>query len=247
MNLKFFEKPDYNYLRNLLELCAKNNNIILTKNNYEWVIDKQIEEIEKKSFKSLTNIEFDTLSGVANSCVGDHDKNIIEEKYIKTKNAFKINNILRTKGIEGLNEEDYDVFYSLNNAIQSYETQEDYLVHRYVDNNYLKDTFNFIPSNDIIFNLQKIKEQIGKIKVEKGFMSCFMTDKHIIKRNIKLEIKIPKGTHAYITQNKEESEIILNYNTEYQIIDAKIEQNIIMIYICILKHENSFVDNIKKL
>ena len=39
-----------------------------------------------------------------------------------------------------------------------------------------------------------------------------MTNNHVIERNIQLEIKIPKGTNAYITKNKDESEIILRNN-----------------------------------
>ena len=67
-------------------------------------------------------------------------------------------------------------------------------------------------------------------------MSCAMTDKHIIERNIKLDIKIPKGTYAYITRNFEESEIILANGTKYQILDANLGfKNIINIYIGILK------------
>ena len=65
-------------------------------------------------------------------------------------------------------------------------------------------------------------------------MSCAMTDKHIIEGKIKLQIKIPKGTHAYITENKEESEIILPNNIKYQILNAKLDNNIIIIDIGIL-------------
>ena len=110
-----------------------------------------------------------------------------------------------------------------------------------MDNQYLSSVFNFSPSEDISFNLKKIKEHIGEIKIEKGFMSCYMTENHVIERNIKLEVSIPKGTNAYITQNKEESEIILNFNTEYQINDAKIINNIIQINISILSNRRSIM------
>ena len=63
------------------------------------------------------------------------------------------------------------------------------------------------------------------IKIEKGFMSCAMTDKHILSGNVKLEIKIPKGTYACITRNVEGSEIILADNTKYQIFDAYLDFN----------------------
>ena len=84
-----------------------------------------------------------------------------------------------------------------------------------------------------------IRQQIGTIKIEKGFMSCFMTENHIIERNIILEIKIPKGTRAYISRNKIESEIILPCNTKYQVMDAKISNNIIQIDIDILNEDEN--------
>ena len=240
-NLKFIEKPDYNYLRNLLTNCAKNNNLTLTKNNYDWILNENIERLENKTFSTLNDKEFDNVSRLANSFVGQKDRERIETFYIKTKNAFKINNILRTKGPSSLSDEDYKTYFALNQAINNYKTEEDYLVHRYVDNNYLKNVFNFNPSNDIAYNLNKIKEQIGTVKIEKGFMSCYMTNNHVIERNIQLEIKIPKGTNAYITKNKDESEIILRNNTEYQIMDAKIIINKIQINISILNNKRSIV------
>ena len=82
-----------------------------------------------------------------------------------------------------------------------------------------------------------IRQQIGTIKIERGFMSCFMTENHVIERNIILEIQIPKGTRAYISRNKLESEIILPCNTEYEIKDAKIANNIIQIDIKILNKD----------
>ena len=244
-NLKFIEKPDYNYLRNLLTNCAKNNNLTLTKNNYDWILNENIEKLENKIFSTLNNEEFDNVSAIANSVVGKKERERIETYYIKTENSFKINNILRTKGPSGLNDEDYKTYFALNQAINNYVTEEDYLVHRYVDNNYIKNVFNFNPNNDIAYNLNKIKEQIRTVKIEKGFMSCYMTNNHVIERNIQLEIKIPKGTNAYITKNKDESEIILRNNTEYQIIDAKIINNKIQINISILNNKRSIVSSDK--
>jgi hypothetical protein len=64
-----------------------------------------------------------------------------------------------------------------------------------------------------------------------------MTEKHVIERNILLEINIPKGTRAYISRNKLESEIILPCNTEHEIMDAKIINNSIQININILNKD----------
>ena len=97
-NIKFKEAPDYNYLKNLLKECAANENIILTTNNYDLVISENIAILETKSFVTIGNKEFDAISGFANSRIDLEVINNIEANYTKNKNAFKINNILRTKG-----------------------------------------------------------------------------------------------------------------------------------------------------
>lgn len=138
-----------------------------------------------------------------------------------------------------------ELYVALNRAINSKRTDKNYLVHRYVHNNYIEATFNFIPSDDIYYNLSMIKQQIGIIKIEKAFMSCYMTEKHVIERNIKLEIKRPKGAKTYITRNKEESEIILPWNIRYKIIWADIINNIIQIGIDILiSEEDDLMSNL---
>ena len=93
-NIKFKEAPDYNYLKNLLIECAANENIILTTNNYDWVISENIAILETKSFVTIGNKEFDAISGFANSRIDLEVINNIEANYAKNKNAFKINNIL---------------------------------------------------------------------------------------------------------------------------------------------------------
>ncbi|WP_194130637.1 ADP-ribosyltransferase [Streptococcus pyogenes] len=40
-------------------------------------------------------------------------------------------------------------------------------------------------------------------------------------RPIKTEIKVPKGSHVYLTDNEEESEIILPRGTKYDIINGE--------------------------
>ena len=118
-----------------------------------------------------------------------------------------------------MNEEDIKLYDALMEAINSNKTSKNYLVHRFVNNDFLESVFGIFPSHNIYYNLKMIRQQIGTRKIEKGFMSCYMTDKHVIEGNI-IEIKIPKGTRAYITKNQLESEIILACNTEYEITGA---------------------------
>ena len=224
--LGFYDKPDYNYLKDLLKSVESSSVVV-----------------QETEFVHLKNDnDFDNASRGSNLNVMEEDRGIIEKQYLRNKDSFRFNNILRTIGPFGLNEQDLELFNALNKAIYSNETTESYEVYRYVDNEYLKSVFNFEPM-DIYYNLSMIKMQKGSIKIEKAFMSCFMTDKHVIEREIKLKIKIPKGTNAYITTNKDESEIILPCNTKYQILDAYIIQefinnilcNVIQIEIMILK------------
>ena len=197
---------------------------------------------ETKDFKKIDNEQFDTLSAISNVSVVVEDKSVIEGLYIGKENSRNINNILRTIGPSGLDKEDKLLYDTLNKVINEQKTENDYLAYRYVDYNYIQNVFNFTPIiNDDAYNLAQIKYQIGAIKVEKGFMSCAMTDNHIIEGKIKLQIKIPKGTHAYITENKEESEIILPNNIKYQILNAQLQGNTILIDIGIL---NKNVENI---
>ena len=201
---------------------------------------------KETEFERINNIDFDRLSNISNSYVEEEDKDIIEKRYVKNPDSFRFNNILRTLGPNGLDINDFELFNALTNAINSYKTPQNFLVYRYVDNKYLENVFNFMP-NGVYYNLSMIKKQIGSIKIEKGFMSCFMTDKHYIEREIKLKIKIPKGINAYITTNKDESEIILPNNTKYKILDANIIReciknkfcNVIQIEVIILKTNTS--------
>ena len=228
-NLKFNEQPNYNYLRDLLR-----NVDLLYIPKIKAVILKA-----KKKFKEMTNGEFDQESVIANTFIPKEDLIIIERDYVKNKNSQVFNNKLRMLGPMGLNEEEIQLYNALMRAINSNRTKEDYLVHRFVWNNYLENVFNFKPSSDIYYNLMMIKNQIGSRKIEKGFMSCYMTKNHVIVRNIQLEIEIPKGTRAYITRNKEESEIILPCNTEYEVKGAKIVNNIIKIFINIINYDEN--------
>ena len=267
-NLGYTEKPNYNYLRQLLisygkpvvflvpvqtffpqiqpliQLPAPMNIPVSIQMNQLQVPqeDKSSHFAEENNnkveeFEQLDNVGFKKASEASHVEEVD-DLNVIEKDYVGTPNSFIINDILRKKGPTELDDEQFKLYNALTRAINNNKTEKNYLVHRYVDDAYLLNVFNFNPSN-ISYNLAMIRQQIGSIKIEKGFMSCFMTEKHFLERNILLEIKIPKGTRAYITRNIEESEIILPCNTEYKIMDAKIiNNNKIQIDILILNNES---------
>ena len=221
-NLKFYDRPNYDYLRQLLRSCSKSN---LNEYDFDWITKKREEIFNLTFFKTLTNNDFYKISGGYDLNVKKDDRDIIESKYIGNPNSFRINGILRTKGVQGLSKSDLKLYKTLNRVIKLQKTTEDYKVYRHVDNNYLINVLYITPSYNLFNTVNQIKKLKGIVKIEKGFMSCAMTDKHILSRNIKLEIKIPKGTYAYITRNILESEIILANNTRYQIFDAYLDFN----------------------
>ena len=193
---------------------------------------------EKGGFKQINDMEFDKHSGDSNKGISEHDLNIIEKLYVRNLYSREFNRILRLYGPMGLDEEGIELYQALMEAINSYKTPQNFLVHRFVKDDYLENVFNFKPSN-ALFNLTMIRKQIGTRKIEKGFMSCYMTNRHVVKGNIQLEIKIPKGTRAYITKNACESEIILPCNTVYEITGANLKSNFIQINATIINYDDN--------
>ena len=193
---------------------------------------------KKKEYKQINNSEFKEHSNSSHIDIDKDDLDIIEKLYVQNNYSREFNRKLRMFGIMGLNEEDIKLYSALMGVINSHKTQQNFLVHRFVKDDYLESVFNFKPSG-IVFNLMMIKQQIGTRKIEKGFMSCYMTDRHVVKGSIQLEIKIPKGTRAYITRNTLESEIILPCNTEYEITGAYIINNYIRINATIINYDEN--------
>ena len=185
-DLKFLDRPNYSYLKNLLRNCSKYN---LDEFDFDWEIKFREALFSITFFKTINDREFSNESRGYDLKVEEDDRDIIESKYIGNPNSFRINAILRTKGVTGLNKSDKKLYDTLNKVIRLQKTIEDYKVYRYVDNNYLVDVLNITPSDDLLKTVNQIKRIKGIVKIEKGFMSCAMTNKHIIERNIKLEKK----------------------------------------------------------
>ena len=231
-NLKFDEKPNYLYLRNLLDYSTNSD---LDEYDFDWIIKYREQLFNQTFFKNLNNKDFENISNNSDLLVQKDDRDIIEEKYIGNPNSFRINSILRKEGVKGLNKSDKELYDTLNRVIRLQKTSEDYNAYRYVGKQYLIDELKIIPSNDLNYTINEIIKIKGITKIEKGFMSCAITNNHIIEHPFRLEIKIPKGIYAYITKNIKESEIILLNNTKYQILGSKLGyNNIIIIYIGIL-------------
>ena len=111
---------------------------------------------------------------------------------MRNQYSREFNRKLRIFGTMGLKEEDIKIYNVLMEIKNSNNTSQNFLVHRFVKNDYIESVFNFNPNNNIYFNLMMIRSQIGTRKVENGFMSYYMTDKHIVREVTQLEIKYQK-------------------------------------------------------
>lgn len=185
------------------------------KNNLEI---KQEKQFNRNNYKTFVNSEVEKLSKTQK--ISAKEKEIVYNSssgYIGTGNSFGINNILRKKTIDDLNFSQKETFNNLSSIIQKNTLSENVKAIRRVALNYVRDTFPIdinksLNNNSLVDDLSAF---IGQEFTEKGFMSCSLTEKKMIDGNVELNVFIPKGKNAFITENYEESEIILNHNTKY--------------------------------
>lgn len=166
--------------------------------------------------------------------------------YVATNNYSNINSNLRGDGftLNKLDDDDIKTIESLRRAIQTNTLDDDYILTRYVNANYLTSVFgikgrynsgkdfstltNSITqvANPYVVNTEipritgELKQWIGKtIEPDKAFVSTSMLkDKNIMKdKPVLFNIKAPKGTHAYFPENRKESECILAENTVFAV------------------------------
>lgn len=71
--------------------------------------------------------------------------------------------------------------------------------------------------------VSEMKAKIGKTYQEKSFLSTSAVEgkNKMSFRPVKVKIQAPKGTKAYVTTNKDESEVLLGRGLKYKLMDAK--------------------------
>ena len=203
---KYYEEKTKDYRSN-------SSYIILGKDSYEFIIPKKFNELMKK-----TNIS-------------DDERKIINASYIGSSFSWNLNSKLR-RG-ERLKEEELLVKKVLQDVIKRNTTSENYICKKYIHYDYFEKNFGIYPSKLNDKELEKQLEcHVGKILEEKGFMSCSMTDSHILNGEGVLNIYAHSGTRAFITDNVNETEIIFDCGTKYvfmnYIVNSKNKTRIIL-------------------
>lgn len=166
-------------------------------------------QLWKKSIGNVTDDEYAIISGMN------------EAGYIRTANSYKINKAMRNGEVSSLSKESQKTIETLKEVINKNKSEMDAVLIRKVDYDYLENVFGVDSKNlkNVVEELNNKK--IGEKCVEKGFVSTsYKADKNLNKDSVELEIYAPSGTKMFLTKNREESEIILQANTQFELEGA---------------------------
>lgn len=142
--------------------------------------------------------------------------------YIRNSNAYKINKALRDGTVDQLSDASRQTLETLRDVIDKNVSDTDAVLLRRVDNQYIEDVFGISAKDpeDIIKELNSKK--LGDVYTEKGFVSTsYKANKNLNNADdILLDIYAPEGTNMFLTHNREESEIILQAGTKFEVKGA---------------------------
>lgn len=149
----------------------------------------------------------------------------MNEGYVQTANAFSINQKLREGKLDEMRDNDKSVVKALDSLIQDNQLKKNVLLYRNVRYDFIEATFGIKTSKDINENIKNIKniKNSGIVSyADKGFtsVSAVKSENVFQGRPAHLEIRAKKGTHAFVTSNREESEIILGREQKMILVDV---------------------------
>lgn len=202
----------------------------------EQVIEPKSVKESEKIFRQLSEDEFKAIK----QPITKAEREIVYGNthlsgYINSSNARKMNALLRD-GKE-LPADYREIELALEGVIGRYQLPDDLVVTRYVKNDALEGMFGVsVPQYKLSQKVDDFWKQIdelpsligsGKAYTEKGFLSTSgVSDKNVMaEKGIKMIIKAPKGTPAYVTTNYKESEIIFGKNTTLYLVKSYIENS----------------------
>ena len=197
---------------------------------------KKVYNKDRIVFKTLTENDLPRILEESGKIAYDDRKPIyyrITGGYVATKNSFKINSALREGIGDSLNDYDKLTISTLDKVIKSNSLKENIILTRYSKMNILD---AIIDQNPILKGVTSEKEMLRLINKntavlnDKGFVSTSVVPElnYFKDYPIRLKIHAEKGQKVYMTDNFEESEMILPRNSNFvitkaAIVDEKIE------------------------
>lgn len=185
---------------------------------------RRYDYVDEKYYETLIERHRANVSESERSCINGFDWDNFREGnarygYINTENSFKINEAIRRGTVHDLPRQSQETIESLINVISNNVIDEDILIRRYVDDAWLMDKMPY-STGDRLADIQKLIES-GNVIMDKQFVSCSLNSNvSYTDRQIEIVFKVPKGTNAYVTENRMESEMIM-YKPEYKIEKAE--------------------------
>lgn len=189
------------------------------------VIEEEI-KFDPNDYNQIDNDSFNELAYRQNITKEEHD--VLYDSvtgYIGTDFGQGINNSLRDPTLK-MNFAQRKTKDTLQRVISKNKLEDNIKTTRYVYGDYLESEFGIKISrkkdhSEFLDAEKRVGENVNKVITNKGFMSVSATESNVFKdAEVKLNTYIKKGTDAFVTENTEESEIILNTNTKYRIIKA---------------------------
>lgn len=198
--------------------------------------DKKVYNKERIVFKTLTENDLPRILEESGKIAYDDRKPIyyrITGGYVATNNSFKINSALRQGRGDSLNDYDKLTISTLDKVIKSNTLKENIILTRYAKMDILDAIFN---QNSFLKGITSEKDMLKLINKntavlnDKGFVSTSVVPElnYFKHHPIRLKIHAEKGQKVYMTDNFEESEMILPRNSNFvitkaAIVDEKIE------------------------
>lgn len=163
----------------------------------------------RRSIGNVTEDEYAIISGMN------------EAGYIRNSNSYKINKAMREGKINELSDESKKTMETLREVINKNVSDRDAVLIRKVDTDYIENVFG-VDTNNLQNTVDELNgKKLGETYLEKGFTSTsYKADKNLNKDSVEIEIYAPSGTKMFLTKNREESEIILQANTKFELEGA---------------------------
>lgn len=197
---------------------------------------KKVYNKDRIVFKTLSENDLPRILEESGKIAYDDRKPIyyrITGGYVATNNSFKINSALRQGRGDSLNDYDKLTISTLDKVIKLNTLKENIILTRYAKMDILDAIFN---QNSFLKGITSEKDMLKLINKntavlnDKGFVSTSVVPElnYFKHHPIRLKIHAEKGQKVYMTDNFEESEMILPRNSNFvitkaAIVDEKIE------------------------
>ena len=203
-------------------------------------VDEKIDEAIRKHIEdtytveingeTYRNVDSSAMEFMNNQMAGtEEDKDLVNQGYCKSFDSYEINDALRHDSVDKLSEEQKNIMDAMDRVIEQNKLKEDCHLVRFADQRYLADMLD-LNKDDIQSLLDPENENVlkglnslkGTILSEKAYLSTSSDEKANVfnYKEVKLSILAEKGTPAYFTNNKDESEVILGRNSQYVVEDV---------------------------